>query len=292
LTIKQPQAGIYYVGVYNNDVYIKELAAFRVTAQWATQPGEGFCPADCNAPRGACQGMGSSSVCECAPGYGGNLCEGLINPLTLNNAVSSKLMPAQWAYYSLTLDSSTYRWWKDGLVVDYDTNDMGHPVLILKRDAYPTMLDNDYIFTSSQMLQGRKRFKLAKEELREGEYIFGIFNMDYYRHSEMDFVFMVSGVDGESMMPFTPYMSIVLGVTVSLFLCLFMSICKRLIQRHGLFGHRLPEQHPAHFANATRFESGGRGVDRYHLLLLLLAKTASIVLVTMVLIISLTAVVV
>ena len=52
----------------------------------------------------------------------------------------------------------------------------------------------------------------------------------------------VSSAEAGNLMPFTPYMSIVLGVTVSLFLCLFMSICKRLIQRHGLFGHPVPEQ--------------------------------------------------
>ena len=251
------------MGVYNNDVYIKEPAAFRVTAQWATEPGEGFCPADCNAPQGTCQGLGSSMVCECAEGFGGDLCEGESKGLMLGSVAVGVLSPAQWVYYSLTLNSSNYRWWKDGLVVDFTTNDQGHPVLILKRDAFPTMLENDYIFTSSQMLQGRKRFKLAKEELMEGEYIFGIFNMDYYRHHEMEFGFMVSSVDNDSLMPFTPYMSIVLGVTVSLFLCLFMSICKRLIQRHGLFGHQLPEHlhHPAHFTTSMR-ENVCRGVDR------------------------------
>lgn len=62
-------------------------------------------------------------------------------------------------------------------------------------------------------------------------------------------------------MPFTPYMSIVLGVTVSLFLCLFMSICKRLIQRHGLFGHHLPEQ-SAQFANVGVRQEPWRGVRR------------------------------
>lgn len=262
VAVEAPRAGIYYVGVYNNDVYIKERASFEVMARWGSEPGQGFCSMDCNAPRGKCQRMGNAMpTCECADGFAGALCEGVSEALALGKAKTGMLDPGQWAFYRLTLDTGNYKLWKDGLVVDFTTSDLGHPVLILKRDSFPSMLENDYIFTSSQMLQGRKRFKLAEEDLKEGEYIFGIFNMDYYRHTRMDYKFMVSHVDGGGLMPFTPYMSIVLGVTVSLFLCLFMSICKRLIQRHGLFGHPLPEQ-AAHFISSGLREAPRRGVDR------------------------------
>ena len=79
-------------------------------------------------------------------------------------------------------------------MVDFNTNEAGHPVLILKLGNYPSMLENDYIFTSTQMLQGRKRFKLEATELVEGEYIFGIFNMDYYRHIDLKYQFMVGAI--------------------------------------------------------------------------------------------------
>lgn len=198
------------MGVYNNDVYIKEDASFEVSARWASEPVDGFCPADCNKPNGNCRNFGSGPTCQCEEGFGGKLCEGKSVVVELGAVVAGALDPADWVYYRLTVDSRNYRKWKEGLVVDFTTNDKGHPVLILKRDSYPSMLDNDYIFTSSQMLQGRKRFKLDETELPDGEYIFGIFNMDYYRHEQMEYKFMVSSpasnmrVSGMSTLPF-PY---------------------------------------------------------------------------------------
>mmetsp|Transcript_611 Transcript_611/g.1825 ORF Transcript_611/g.1825 Transcript_611/m.1825 type:complete len:424 (+) Transcript_611:1632-2903(+) len=259
--IVSPKPGTYYIGVYNNDVYIKEMATFTIEARLSGDRSlESVCPADCHS-HGFCRSGLSGTTCECIVGFGGDLCEGTSIETNMGQPQLGTLMPASWVYYRLVLDGDNGNHWKGGLVVDFNTNEAGHPVLILKLGSYPSMLDNDYIFTSSQMLQGRKRFKLEHTELTEGVYIFGIFNMDYYRHVDMQYQFMVSSAESSSLMPFTPYMSIVLGVTVSLFLCLFMSICKRLIQRHGLFGHSLPE-HSAQFVGSGARQEGWRGVDR------------------------------
>lgn len=192
ISIMFPKPGIYYVGVYNNDVYIKEQAIFSITARWSVAGNlqGGFCPADCNG-HGKCLSVPTGPTCECNSNYGGNLCEGRHSLIKLGSEVIDELQPAQWAYYRLNLQDSNRKQWGDGLLVEFNTNMMGHPVLIVKRGGYPSMLNNDYIFTSSQMLQGRKRFKLEAADLGEGDYIFGIFNMDYYKHNKMEYTFLV-----------------------------------------------------------------------------------------------------
>ena len=52
------------------------------------------------------------------------------------------LDPGQWAYYTLELAAFDQMWQQNGIELDFVANG-GHPVLLAKKGAYPTLLDND-----------------------------------------------------------------------------------------------------------------------------------------------------
>uniref|UniRef100_A0A061S256 E3 ubiquitin-protein ligase RLIM n=1 Tax=Tetraselmis sp. GSL018 TaxID=582737 RepID=A0A061S256_9CHLO len=263
VSVVDPMPGVYYVGVYNNHIYISEQAEYRVVASWGGGL-EALCPADCGGDlgRGKCGATVEPPACACSEGWAGRFCEGEVTPISIGSSARKELGPAQWAFYRLELSHRNAGDWADGMIVEISTNG-GHLVLIMKRGSYPTMLDNDQIFTSTNTGSAMKQFRIARADLTDGEYIFGIFNMDYYTHEVMPFEFKLRGSGTSTMLPFTPYLSIVLGVTVSLFLCLLMSICKRLAQRHGLFGYRAPGNQAINFLHAGMRQEAPIGVDRH-----------------------------
>ena len=56
----------YYVGVFNNDLYLQEPAQVEVTARWAAKGAAPLCPWDCTG-QGKCL---PDSTCRCNPGDG------------------------------------------------------------------------------------------------------------------------------------------------------------------------------------------------------------------------------
>jgi hypothetical protein len=65
------QAGLHLIGVYNNDAYLREAAAFSIEAQvqgWEDDPA---CAFNCSGS-GACTDL---AVCECDLGFAGDFCE-------------------------------------------------------------------------------------------------------------------------------------------------------------------------------------------------------------------------
>jgi hypothetical protein len=62
------QAGLYYIGVYNNDDDIQEAANYSVTVQWSRSAP--LCPWNCN-NNGNCT---SDGTCKCISGGGLALC--------------------------------------------------------------------------------------------------------------------------------------------------------------------------------------------------------------------------
>ncbi len=63
-------------------------------------------------------------------------------------------------------------------------------------------------------------------------YVLGVYNSDYTRTTPFRFSVNVY-VPTSSTTWLHPYMSVVLGVTASVILCLFMTVCHRIIQRYG-----------------------------------------------------------
>jgi hypothetical protein len=87
-------------------------------------------------------------------------------------------------------------------------------------------------------------------ELRPNQlYILSIHNSDFLY--QQPFTYSVRAFvpsSGPSMMQ--PYMSIVLGVTAAVILCMFLTVCKRCIQRHGFGPWIRPEQPQRRTASA------------------------------------------
>lgn len=64
--------------------------------------------------------------------------------------------------------------------------------------------------------------------MASGEYIIGVFNMNYYVNSNCDYSIVVSTADDRFVMVTPSFMSIILVVIMSMFLCLLLSVgrCK------------------------------------------------------------------
>ena len=116
--------GKYYIAVFNNNVYLQEKATYdvEVTVALPGVPGvlpadPPLCPADCYAPeRGECaadttpSGSMSASregVCECKPGYGGDMCEGLMISSSVDGGTAAGILnPGGWAYVKFDVDAA------------------------------------------------------------------------------------------------------------------------------------------------------------------------------------------
>eukprot|EP00227_Mantoniella_beaufortii_P000398 CAMPEP_0197606370 /NCGR_PEP_ID=MMETSP1326-20131121/44909_1 /TAXON_ID=1155430 /ORGANISM="Genus nov. species nov., Strain RCC2288" /LENGTH=748 /DNA_ID=CAMNT_0043174275 /DNA_START=271 /DNA_END=2514 /DNA_ORIENTATION=- len=247
--------GRYYVAVFNNDVYIQEEATFTVSARVSAPSYQGrpagppLCAANCSAPQGVCMSpiagittgggvatTGTSNVgnCECAAGFGGRMCEGTLRTVALGVPTSGDLAPGGWAYIRFTADAAVA---EKGLSVTFK-KDGGHPVLILRRGGFPTLLDNSYVFSTTEHLDRESTFKISPRDLTAGEFIIGVFNMNYYVNSPCRYELVINHVEETYMMVTPSFMSIILVVIMSMFLCLLLSVCKRLLQRGAGSGRR------------------------------------------------------
>ena len=247
--IAQAEPGRYYVAVFNNDVYIQNSAVFAVTYRVSLPPAEGrergppLCTANCSAPNGKCvdaktaagmsaispstSGGGGVGACECAPGYGGRRCEGTLADVPIGTPSSGTIKPGGWVYIRFDVSSELAR---AGLTVTF-RKDGGHPVIMLRLGDYPTLLENSYVLSTTQHLDRESTFKIASRDLTTGTYIIGVFNMNYFTDDECEYAIVIQEDDDNDMMVTPSFMSIVLVVIMSMFLCLLLSVCKRLMQR-------------------------------------------------------------
>jgi len=250
--LENVRAGKYYIAVFNNDVYIQEDADFSVRVISATTrlpnsigSGTGLCPAQCHAfedpPQGRCDMTGfGKDQCVCNQGFGGPMCEGMETTVELGRSVEAIIAPARWLYFKINIEAKG----KSGSISRplqvILRKEGGHPVLLARREEYPTLLKNDFIFTMSQHLDPETTFQVKPSDIVPGLYIFAVYNMDYYEH-ESSHVKVSVEMAKDSYLEVNPFMSIILGVISSMFLCLFMSVCKKLFYRHSRMGADNPE---------------------------------------------------
>mmetsp|Transcript_12582 Transcript_12582/g.37821 ORF Transcript_12582/g.37821 Transcript_12582/m.37821 type:complete len:987 (+) Transcript_12582:235-3195(+) len=225
--IVQPPPGIIYISVFDNDVYIQESAHVSLRARY-TKPGdpdpEPLCAGNCTY-NGVCVQPGT---CKCFQGFSGAECQGRLGDLALGGEVTGSLAPGNWAYYQLFLQDNG-PWKKEGLEVQFMASG-GHPVLLAQRSGYPTLLHNDFLFRSrDDVSAGEQLFKIGAKDLSAGVYILAVFNMDYFSHSSFDYKLQVARAPGRKF-ALTPYFSIVIGVTVAVLLCIFLSFLKRFLR--------------------------------------------------------------
>ena len=68
----------------------------------------------------------------------------------------------------------TIKFWLEG----------GHPVVLMEKDGWPSLLDNHYVLSTTEELGTEATFSISPGDLKgAGSYVLGIFNMQYYRDS-------------------------------------------------------------------------------------------------------------
>lgn len=171
------QAGLYYIGVYNNDDDIQEAANYSVTVQWSRSAP--LCPWNCN-NNGNCT---SDGTCKCISGFGGRYCDGSLIPLAFSNAAMSTLQPGSWDYFALDLSSQNSR--SLPITVEFDNNN-GQSIVLASFNTFPTLLNNNFTFRAGQIVGSMTQI-LQPTSLSAGPLYFGIYNMDFYVHAPFQY---------------------------------------------------------------------------------------------------------
>lgn len=115
------------------------------------------------------------------------MCEGEEKYLVVNEAVEGFLNPGNWSFLILNLSPDVIEKLHKKLVVDFIVSQAGeghkgHPVLLAKKNDYPSLVDHDYRFTSRLTFKKFMRFQIPLSHILDGRLIFAIFNIDYFVH--------------------------------------------------------------------------------------------------------------
>ena len=116
------------------------------------------------------------------------MCEGIENSTELGEEVMGIVYPGDVVYYNLLLLSGNAGDWGRGIYVEFglkphDGGKTGHACVVAKMNGYPTLVDHDYRFTTSQAFVGSTVFRIDQQDIRSGTLIFAVFNIDYFKHS-------------------------------------------------------------------------------------------------------------
>eukprot|EP00898_Chlorokybus_atmophyticus_P001053 jgi/Chlat1/1949/Chrsp157S02259 len=245
--------GRVYIAVYNNDEYTSEECSYTIDIKIAFGLGAAVCPADCNTPNGRCVYATTGSYCECANDFSGALCQGEIHYIGPMANENGEVPEGEWVFYQLEVtDVKTKR-----VFVSF-TGNQGQAVLVVKQNTYPTLLQYDYQYTRSDGNPGSSSTSFSLDVSQYGVYVFGIFNMDYYVHQPTTYTLEVSenGRSDKSRLV-NPFISIVLGLSSAVVLCLCMAICKRAAVRRAF--HRRARRFTTSLPTQISWSDGARG---------------------------------
>lgn len=260
----------FYIAIFNNyGRYNQGRLVGQLRVRWGT-PGQPFiCPGDCYG-RGACMDpktlnanwMGSVAYtqyiaagffCNCTDAYGGLMCEGSLAPVSVSTSgqtVLGSLSSGEWAYLQLNIDPRKFNFRSDDLYINWKINDaagqpgnqLNNALITFDEDEYPqqssTDSNNPYkrgMMTTYSALVGDNKLpqQFDGASLRQGSYyIVGMYNSEYIRSSAFYYQVEVF-VPAPTAAWLHPYMSVVLGITAAIVLCLVMTLCKRMVMRNG-----------------------------------------------------------
>lgn len=96
VSVQDPRAGRYFVGVFSYANTTFTIKAFEVAAQGST------CPSQCS---GATHGSCSSGQCACGECYEGDYCQSSICSWNLGQQVSGIMDRGAWNYYSFNVET-------------------------------------------------------------------------------------------------------------------------------------------------------------------------------------------
>ena len=245
------EPGRFYVAVYNADTFLRQAATFTLTARTSlpsmpgVDSGTPLCPAQCNG-RGACIGPDRVGVvpigtCRCEVGYAGEFCEGTRVATTLGQTETGALAPGEWAYVVVDLTDAVA---SAGVLIHFEWNGLGHPGLLFKAGnceggadsgGCPSLLDGDAVaLSTTQHVATRKSYRISPDQLNGGggKYTVGLYNFNYYKDDVLEYAIRIEMDDSNAYVMVSPgFMTVVLVIIMSMFLCMLLSVCRRFMMR-------------------------------------------------------------
>jgi hypothetical protein len=86
--------------------------------------------------------------------------------------------------------------------------------------------------STTEYLDRRATFKISARDLDPDEYFVAVFNMNYYRNADCEYVVRVESTFEEEYGVASPgFMTVVLVVIMAMFVCMLFSACRRLVSR-------------------------------------------------------------
>ena len=201
--------------------------------------------------------------CVCTPNYGGEICQGLVLPLNGGSAAqgyastSVVVQPGDIVYFKANLQGQSGQ----SLVntADLSMQHSGGQSVVMVRStlqgettgcsggigglcptAWPTPLSGPssssifpfYIFSPAPTDTANSWVMSPNDGnggLQGGINVVAVFNMDYYLRSPLNFTLQLieQPVGAGQQLVKSSFMTIILGIILSMFLCLIMSVCKR-----------------------------------------------------------------
>ena len=237
-------SGLYYVGVFNNNQYLKEVSKYYLRARWNNN-GAGvetpMCPFDCfGDSHGTCDAdiPNGKSVCTCeVNSYGGEYCQGKVIPFDtddhLASGIDGVIAPGEWNY--IQIDTAFFPdATKDGLRVIFSYQGNGHPLLIVKYNDYPSYENADDILSSSRNMRSPTEYHIPADIMsRSGVYYIGILNINYYVHDGFSYNIVINaGKSSSTKLP--NFISVSIVMIFSLFVCMLIALAKRIVQNRQL----------------------------------------------------------
>ena len=203
-----------------------------------SQAPEAACPLSCSGA-GACV----AGRCVCADGFGGASCEGRLVSLS---STGGKIGPftlsaGSWMYVSFRMPADAGSGWSFGgdggsaSAMLQLTHTGTHPLLLARASALPTLDTYDWPLSSSGnpisdalVTEAESAWQLP---LSAGElWYFALYAYPSRVHNTAPCVLSINVAvvtQGSNLAISPSFMSIILGVVLSMFLCLLMSVCKR-----------------------------------------------------------------
>eukprot|EP00899_Mesostigma_viride_P007560 jgi/Mesvir1/16805/Mv15170-RA.2 len=254
------QPGRYYVAVFNNFEFINETSQYDIRAVVRLGTSEPLCPMDCNkdgvdGAQGFCtRGSDFGSLrCMCSSGYAGAWCQGRIEPINIRDRKRGVLAQGSWQYYKLS--AVTIMQMRDTTVLFNSRG--GYAMLAVLKNEVPTLLNNDDLYPPQRVHASQDAIKFQlPTDLSEPDVFFGIYNMDYYEHSVVEFTLELTSLSSDGALNINPFMNIIFGIVSSMLLCLLMTVCKKMVQHRNMRAREAAAAAPE-LAN----EAGANGIS-------------------------------
>ena len=245
---------IYYIAVLNNNAQIKMDAKYHIRVQEIILPANGtlgVCGNDCGGlASGECHRRPEGDVCVCNEDYAGQLCEGFLEKLPPQQTYSGMLSAGEIHYYKMEIASDKnmkHYSMSDGflgpikwdLIIEF-YKDGGQVVVMGNYHDTPSIHSNDFVYTFGVQDENAnttaQNTMLTRPEMEKGVYYIAVFNHNYQNTATVcSYSIRVSLVSNVNLI-YGPYIPVVLGVLVAMFLLLLTGVCWKFALRHTSIG--------------------------------------------------------